>query len=440
MKLAVIGTGYVGLVTGVCFAESGNFVTCVDVDEDKIRRLNNGEVPIYEPNLDRLMARNAEAGRLHFTTDTARAVQEAEMVFLAVGTPPGADGHADLTQVRTVARTVGEAMNGYKVVVIKSTVPVGTSDMVRSVISEYTDQPFDMVSNPEFLKEGAAVEDCLKPDRIVVGANSDKAQAMMKELYGPFVRTQNPVLFMEIRSAELTKYAANAMLALRISFMNELSRLAEKVDADITQVRRGIGSDRRIGNKFLFPGVGYGGSCFPKDVKALIRTGEEFESRLSIMESVDLANDEQKKILFRKVRGHFGDDLSGKTFAVWGLAFKPNTDDMREAPAISLIESLLAAGAKVQAYDPAAHESAEEIFGDRISLAESNYDAIQGADALMVVTEWNAFRMPDFDRLKSELKTPVIFDGRNVYDRDKMEELGFSYYCIGRAPVNPRQA
>lgn len=434
MRLTVIGTGYVGLVTGSCFAESGNDVTCVDIDADKVARMSAGICPIYEPGLENLMQRNLAAGRLRFTTEGKSAVEGAELVFLAVGTPPGPDGHADLSQVLAAARTVAAGMNEYKTVAIKSTVPVGTSDRVKEAIREGTDVEFDMVSNPEFLKEGAAVDDCLKPDRIVVGAASERARKRMAELYAPFVRTQNPVLFMDIRSAELTKYAANAMLALRISFMNELSGLATRVGADITAVRRGIGSDHRIGRHFLFPGVGYGGSCFPKDVKALIRTGEECGTPLHIMEAAEAVNQRQKSVLFEMMKGHFG-DLTGRRVALWGLAFKPNTDDMREAPAIPLIEALLSAGAEVSAFDPAAGEAARELFGDRIRVMSNNHDVLHEADCLAVITEWNAFRMPDLDRIRKELSSPVIFDGRNIYSPEKMREMGFTYYCIGRAPV-----
>lgn len=439
MNLAVIGTGYVGLVAGACFAESGNHVTCVDVDENKVSRLNRGDIPIYEPNLEPIVKRNVREGRLSFTTDIQSAVVSSSIVFLAVGTPPKATGEADLSQVKAAAQSIGKAMNGFKLVVIKSTVPIGTSDMVRETIANETTQPFEMVANPEFLKEGAAVEDFLKPDRVIVGTTSGKARDMMGDLYAPFVRTGNPIYFMDVRSAELTKYAANAMLALRISFMNELARLAEVLGADIGEVRRGIGSDQRIGKQFLFPGVGYGGSCFPKDVKALINTGLQHGSPLSILEAVDKVNNAQKEILFHKISRHFGGDLSGKTVAIWGLAFKPNTDDMREAPSLTLIESLLAAGVHVRAFDPVAQPIAEDLLKARpnLTFAVTNYEAVAGADALAIVTEWAEFRQPDFDKIIHLMRTPVLFDGRNIYSPEKMHQLGFTYYSIGR-PTLPR--
>lgn len=439
MKIAVIGTGYVGLVTGTCFAETGNFVTCVDVDIEKVALLKEGHVPIYEPGLERLMKRNISEGRLNFTTSTAAAVKDAVVVFLAVGTPPGPDGNADLSQIRAAAEAIADGIDGYRVIAVKSTVPVGTNDMVRSIIEARTEHPFDIASNPEFLKEGAAVEDCLKPDRIVVGCGSERARKVMLQLYGPYVRTENPVLFMDIRSAELTKYAANGMLALRISFMNELARLSEKVGADITQVRRGIGSDRRIGRQFLFPGVGYGGSCFPKDVQALVKTGVEYDSPLRIMEAVEEVNLDQKKILFEKIHAYFGGDLEGKTIGVWGLAFKPNTDDMREAPSLTLISALLEAGAKVKAFDPAARDTAGEHLGDSIEFCNSSYEAVDGADVLAVVTEWNEFRMPDFKRIKSLLVNPAVFDGRNLFDPIRMADMGFHYECIGRQTISQKE-
>lgn len=431
MKVSVIGSGYVGIVAGTCFADSGNFVTCVDINAQKIEGLQKGELPIYEPGLDELVRRNVKEGRLTFTTDLAAAVGESSVVFIAVGTPEGETGDADLQHVLAAARDVGRALTGYTVIVDKSTVPVGTADKVRATVAAETTQPFDVVSNPEFLKEGAALDDFLKPDRVVVGVDSEKARAVMAELYAPFVRTEKPVLFMDTRSAELTKYAANAMLATRISFMNDVATLCERVGADVDQVRRGLGSDSRIGYPFLFPGVGYGGSCFPKDVKALIATARDLGVELDLLRAVERTNERQKKVLVSKVVKHFG-DLSGRTIAVWGLAFKPKTDDMREAPSIDVIEGLLGKGARVRAFDPVARASASRVFGRRITLCEHQYEPLEGADALVIVTEWNEFRHPDFDRIKAMLKQPAIFDGRNVFSPAKMKELGFAYYGIGR--------
>jgi UDPglucose 6-dehydrogenase len=432
MKIAVVGTGYVGLVAGTCLAESGNDVTCVDVDERKIRALQAGEVPIYEPGLEELLHRNTKARRLHFTRDLAEAVGPAQVVFIAVGTPEGESGDADLQYVLAAAEGIGRAMRQYTVVVDKSTVPVGTADKVRDVISKVTKVEFDVVSNPEFLKEGAALEDFLKPDRVVIGTSSERARRIMGQLYAPFVRTENPILYMDARSAEMTKYAANAMLATRISFMNDMAALCEKVGADVEFVRKGIGSDRRIGYPFLHPGIGYGGSCFPKDVKALVATGREFGLELDILHAVERTNARQKRCLLTKALKHFG-DVADKTFAVWGLSFKPKTDDMREAPSVELIEGLLGKGAKVQCHDPVAAKVAQRYFGNRVLYAPSNYAAAEGADALFLVTEWNEFRRPDLKRLKSLMKTPVIFDGRNVFEPAQMREEGFTYYGIGRS-------
>jgi UDPglucose 6-dehydrogenase len=431
MKIAVVGTGYVGLVAGVCFAESGNDVVCVDNDAAKVRGLSKGKVPIYEPGLEELLRRNRAEGRLTFTTALPKAVRDSSIIFIAVGTPQGEDGSADLQHVLTVAKDVAKAMNGYKVIVDKSTVPVGTAARVREVIRRETTHPFSVVSNPEFLKQGAAIEDFMKPDRVVIGAEDDRAKEMMLELYAPFTRTDAPIMVMDCASAELAKYAANAMLATRISFMNEVANVCEAVGADVDQVRRAVGSDRRIGMSFLFPGVGYGGSCFPKDVKAMMRFAEDAQYDFRILKAVEAVNATQKTRLTAKMKKHFG-SLKGKTIAVWGLAFKPKTDDMREAPAIPLIESLLAAGVKVQAYDPEAKDVARKHFGSRISYADANYDALKGADALAIVTEWNEFRRPDFARMRSLMKSPVIFDGRNLFAPAQMKQQGFSYYSIGR--------
>ncbi len=431
MRIAVIGTGYVGLVAGTCFADSGNEVRCVDVDRAKIDQLGRGELPIYEPGLEELVARNVKERRLSFTTDLAAAVKGAQVIFIAVGTPPGENGDADLQHVLAAARQIGQALDGYAVIVDKSTVPVGTADRVKAEIAKVTNQPFDVVSNPEFLKEGAAVDDFQRPDRIVVGCDSEKSRALMAELYAPFVRTEHPIFFMDPRSAELTKYAANAMLALRISFMNEIAALCEKVNADVDMVRKGLGSDKRIGFPFLFPGVGYGGSCFPKDVKALAATAREHGLEYDLLRAVERINDRQKKLLVQKAVKHYG-SLEGKTFAVWGLAFKPKTDDMREAPAVDVVEGLLGKGARLRAHDPVAEKVASRLFGSRVQLASDPYAALEGADGLFVVTEWNEFRQPDFDRMRDLMKSPVVFDGRNVYDPKRMRERGFTYYGIGR--------
>ncbi|WP_374256862.1 UDP-glucose/GDP-mannose dehydrogenase family protein [Aquabacterium sp.] len=439
MKISVVGTGYVGLVTGACLAEMGNDVLCLDVDPRKIEILENGGIPIHEPGLDLVVARNVKAGRLHFTTDVARAVAHGTIQFIAVGTPPDEDGSADLQYVLAAARNIGRLMTDYKVVVDKSTVPVGTADKVRAAVAEELakrncDVKFAVVSNPEFLKEGAAVDDFMRPDRIVVGADDEQAILLMRALYAPFQRNHERLVVMDVRSAELTKYAANAMLATRISFMNELALLAEKMGADIEQVRVGIGSDPRIGTHFLYAGCGYGGSCFPKDVKALIKTASDEGQELLVLKAVEAANDRQKFVLVDKVVKQFGADLSGKHFALWGLAFKPNTDDMREATSRVVLEELFKRGATVTAYDPVAMDEAKRIFGDepRLKYAESPTDALPGADALLIVTEWKEFRSPDFERIKAELKTPVIFDGRNLYAPDLVAQAGLRYESIGR--------
>ena len=431
MKVAVVGTGYVGLVVGACLAETGNDVVCADVDAAKIKDLKANKLPIYEPGLEPIVVRNQREGRLTFTTDVGNAVERSEVVFIAVGTPPDEDGSADLQHVLAVATTIGKHMNASKVVVTKSTVPVGTAEKVRAQIARETKTPFHVCANPEFLKEGAAVEDFMKPDRVVVGVDSPEAARVIEELYTPFVRTGNPLIVMDIASAEMTKYAANAMLATRISFMNQIAQLCEAVGADVTHVRRGIGSDRRIGQAFLFPGPGYGGSCFPKDVKALIRTGTERKMSFDILSAVEQANQRQKRVLFEKLQRHLG-SLSGKVIAVWGLAFKAETDDVRESPALVLIEELLRAGAKVQAHDPAAMETARQQLGSRVTLAGHGFDALAGADALAIVTEWLEYRNPDFARIKQLLKRPLIVDGRNLYDPQKLGRLGFTYDSIGR--------
>lgn len=444
MNLGVIGSGYVGLVVGGCFAESGNDVICVDKDPEKIAILTRGEVPIYEPGLKELIQTNARAGRLSFTTDVEGGVKGSEIIFVAVGTPEDRDGSADLKYVLEVARGIGKFMNGPKIIVLKSTVPVGTADLVREEVKKHTTHEFDVVSNPEFLKEGSAIEDFMKPDRVVIGASTVESAEVMRELYAPFVRTDNPVLVMDNRSAELTKYAANALLATKVTFMNEIANLCETVGGDVTQVRRGIGSDSRIGPSFLFPGVGYGGSCFPKDVRALSRIGVEHKLRLQIVEAVDQVNTEQKKRMVKKISGHFP-SLRGKHFALWGLAFKPKTDDVREAPSLTIIEELVAQGATVCAYDPEAIDTAKialqqmGLYGEGkdkgIRFASSNYDALLQADALIIVTEWNEFRRPNFAKMSELLKSPVIFDGRNLFEPAKMRRLGFVYHSVGRPTV-----
>lgn len=431
MNLAVIGTGYVGLVAGTCFAEGGNDVTCVDIDERKISILKGGKVPFYEPGLEELVRRNLKEQRLAFTTDLPAAVRQAAIVFIAVGTPQGPDGKANVEQVLATARTIGSAMDGYKIVVNKSTAPVGTADQIAEVLESATAHRFAVVANPEFLKEGAAVEDFMKPDRVVLGGRDSEAIELLKELYEPFVRTGNPILVMDARSAEMSKYAANAILAMKISFINEVANLCEKVGADVSEVRRAVGLDRRVGPHFIFPGAGYGGSCFPKDIRAMIAMGEP-GLELPLLRAVEQVNERQKGILVEKVMRHFGRDLSGRTLAIWGLAFKPRTDDMREAPSITVIESLLRAGARIQAYDPEATEEAKKIFADRIRYHRRNYDALKEADALLIVTEWNEFRRPNFQHIKQLLKTPVIFDGRNIFDPTELRKMGFTFYSVGR--------
>jgi UDPglucose 6-dehydrogenase len=434
MKVAVVGTGYVGLVVGACLAETGNEVVCADVSSEKIGLLQQGRIPIYEPGLEPLVSSNQAEGRLRFTTDVGAAVEASEVVFIAVGTPPDEDGSADLQHVLAVARTIGEHMNTPKIVVTKSTVPVGTAAKVREAIAARTREPFHVCANPEFLKEGAAVDDFMKPDRVVLGVDSPEAAKVLSELYEPFVRTGNPLIFMDVPSAELTKYAANAMLATRISFMNQIAELCERVGADVNQVRKGIGSDARIGPAFLFPGPGYGGSCFPKDVRALINTAEAHGVSLEVVKAVESANLRQRRRLLEKLTAALDGSLGSSTIAVWGLSFKARTDDMRESPAVDLINGLLASGAKVRAHDPAALHVARTLFGDRISYAEHAYDAVAGADALVIVTEWLEFRNPDFVRLKTLLRRPIIVDGRNLYDPDKLRGLGFTYLGLGRKP------
>ncbi|MBI5544035.1 MAG: UDP-glucose/GDP-mannose dehydrogenase family protein [Deltaproteobacteria bacterium] len=432
MKLSVIGSGYVGLVAGTCFADSGNDVICVDSDKAKIDALLAGRIPIFEPGLEELVKRNVKEKRLSFTTDLKKAVGESDVVFIAVGTPPNETGEADLQHVLSASRDIAKAMTRYTVVVDKSTVPVGTADKVREEIRKHTSHEFDVVSNPEFLKEGAAIDDFMKPDRVVIGCETERAKKLMGELYAPFVRTEHPILFMDTRSAELTKYASNSMLAVRISFMNDIAQLCERVGADVDLVRKGMGADKRIGYPFLFPGVGYGGSCFPKDVKALVATARDHGIEFDLLRAVERTNERQKKLLVSKAVKHFGPDLSGRSFAVWGLAFKPKTDDMREAPSVEVIEGLLGKGAKVKAFDPVATVTARRVLNDRVTFVERPYEALEGVDALFVVTEWNEFRHPDFERMKTLMKAPVVFDGRNVYSPAKMKELGFSYFGIGR--------
>ncbi|MCE9670737.1 UDP-glucose/GDP-mannose dehydrogenase family protein [Myxococcus stipitatus] len=431
MRIAVIGTGYVGLVAGTCLAESGHDVTCVDVDARKVASLQEGALPIYEPGLEELVRRNARARRLHFSDDVAGAVSPSQVVFIAVGTPPGERGNADLQYVLAAAEQVGRALRHYTVIVDKSTVPVGTAERVREVVRRQTDVEFDVVSNPEFLKEGAALDDFLKPDRVVIGTCSERARKMMADLYAPFVRTENPILFMDPASAELTKYAANAMLALRISFMNDMATLCERVGANVDLVRKGLGADRRIGYAFLHPGVGYGGSCFPKDVRALICTARDAGLELDLLRAVETTNFRQKRLLLAKALKHYG-ELCDRTFAVWGLAFKPKTDDMREAPSVELIEGLLGKGARVQCHDPVAAPAARSYFGDRVVYAPTCYEAAEGTDGIFLVTEWNEFRRPDLKRLRKLMRQPVIFDGRNVLDPQLARSEGFTYIGVGR--------
>ncbi len=436
MNIAVVGTGYVGLVTGTCFAETGNHVVCVDIDQEKVKKLQSGQVPIYEPHLDVLFERNIRQGRLHFTTHLKEAIDQAQIIFLALPTPPGEDGSADLKYVLGVAGELGKIITDYKVIVDKSTVPVGTAEKVRDAVGKHAKVPFDVVSNPEFLREGFAVDDFLKPDRVVVGTSSARAQKVMEDLYKPFVRQGNPIIFMDERSAELTKYAANAFLAVKITFMNEIANFCEAVGADVDKVRMGIGSDSRIGKRFLFPGIGYGGSCFPKDVQALAKSGEDAGYRFQIINSVMKVNERQKTTLTDKVKEYFGENLSGKHFALWGLAFKPDTDDIREAPALYLIEALTKAGATVTAFDPEAMDNVRKTIGDKVNYAKDEYQALEGADALLIATEWALFRNPEFARVEQLLKEKIIFDGRNLYDLEEMREHGFHYVSVGRQPVN----
>jgi UDPglucose 6-dehydrogenase len=436
MNISVIGTGYVGLVTGTCFAETGNHVICVDINADKVKRLQAGEVPIYEPHLENLFERNSKQGRLKFTTNLEEAVDHAQIIFLALPTPPGEDGSADLSYVLGVAAQIGKLMKSYKVLVDKSTVPVGTAEKVKKKVAENANADFDIVSNPEFLREGFAVDDFLKPDRVVVGTSSAKARALMEELYKPFVRSGNPIIIMDEKSAELTKYAANAFLATKITFMNEIANFCEKVGADVDMVRMGIGSDSRIGKRFLFPGIGYGGSCFPKDVQALSKSGKEAGYNFKIIDAVMQVNEKQKLNLIEKVKTYYNNSLKGKVFALWGLAFKPDTDDIREAPALYMIDALLEAGATVRAFDPEAMTNVKALYDGKITYGKDEYEILDGADALLIATEWSEFRTPDFARIAKSMKSKVIFDGRNLYDLVQMREKGFYYESIGREIIN----
>ena len=435
MKIAVVGTGYVGLVTGTCFAETGNDVFCIDIDAAKVKKLSNGEITIYEPGLEKLFLRNLKEERLHFTTNLEQGIREAAIIFLALPTPPGEDGSADLKYVLGVAEDLGKIMKDYQVIVDKSTVPVGTAEKVHAAIAKNCKVPFDVVSNPEFLREGVAVDDFMKPDRVVIGTSSERAKKLMDDLYAPFVRQGNPVIFMDERSAELTKYAANSFLATKISFMNEIARLCELLGADVDMVRRGVGSDDRIGKRFLFPGIGYGGSCFPKDVSALVKSSKDVKYEFKILSAVMEVNETQKLHLLPKIKQYFGNALKGKHLALWGLAFKPNTDDIREAPALYIIDALVEAGATVSAFDPEAMNNVRKFIGDKITYAESQYSALQDADGLIIATEWSEFRTPDFTKIQKSLKNQVIFDGRNLFDVKLMRELGFHYESIGRATV-----
>jgi len=436
MNIAVIGTGYVGLVTGTCLAETGNTVVCVDINQEKVKKMQDGIVPIYEPHLDTLFYRNIKAGRLRFTTDTAEAVEKASVIFLALPTPPGEDGSADLSYILSAAGELGKLIRDYKVVVDKSTVPVGTADLVYAAIARHARCEFAVVSNPEFLREGFAVDDFLKPDRVVVGCSNERARKIIEELYRPYVRSGNPIIFMDEKSAELTKYAANAFLATKITFMNEIANLCEKLGADVDMVRAGIGSDERIGKRFLFPGIGYGGSCFPKDVQALSQSASQVNYDFRLLDAVMEVNEKQKIILLPKIKQHFGGSLKGKHFALWGLAFKPDTDDIREAPALYMIEALVSEGATVTAYDPEAMENVKKQLGAKIRYADDQYKALEGADALLIATEWSLFRTPDFEKVSALLKARVIFDGRNLYALDRIRELGFRYYSIGRESLS----
>lgn len=437
MKIAVVGTGYVGLVTGTCFAETGNEVVCVDIDQKKVDKLSNGQITIYEPGLEKLFLRNLKEERLRFTTNLAEGIKDAAIIFLALPTPPGEDGSADLKYVLGVAEDLGKIMKDYKVIVDKSTVPVGTAEKVHAAIAKNYNGEFDVVSNPEFLREGVAVDDFMKPDRVVIGASTERAAKLMGELYAPFVRSGNPIIYMDVRSAELTKYAANSFLATKISFMNEIAQLCERLGADVDMVRKGVGSDDRIGKRFLFPGIGYGGSCFPKDVQALVKSSSEVDYNFQILNAVMDVNERQKLHLLPKIKKHFNDDLKGKTFAIWGLAFKPNTDDIREAPALYIIEELLAGGAKVTVFDPEAMNNVKGVMGDKITYASNQYECLEGADALIIATEWNEFRTPDFLKMVKGLKNKVIFDGRNLFDTDAIKNLGFYYVSIGREIADP---
>jgi UDPglucose 6-dehydrogenase len=436
MKITVVGTGYVGLVTGTCFAETGNKVTCVDIDKSKVDKLSNGQITIYEPGLEKIFLRNIKEERLTFTTELATAIEGAEIIFLALPTPPGADGSADLKYILGVADQLGKILKDYKVIVNKSTVPVGTADKVKAAIAKNYKGAYDVVSNPEFLREGVAVDDFMKPDRVVVGTKSDRAKKVISDLYAPFVRQGNPVIFMDERSSELTKYAANSFLATKISFMNEIAQLCERMGADVDMVRRGIGSDDRIGKRFLFPGIGYGGSCFPKDVQALIMSSDEVKYDFEILKAVEKVNANQKLHLVDKIKAYYQGDLKGKHIALWGLAFKPNTDDIREAPALSIIEALTAMGASITSYDPEAMPNVKAQIGDKIKYATNQYEALSGADFLIIATEWSEFRTPDFERMEKEIKHKIIFDGRNLFEVSKMKELGYHYESIGRANSN----
>ena len=435
MNIAVVGTGYVGLVTGTCFAETGNVVTCIDIDQNKVEKLSSGQITIYEPGLEKLFLRNLRENRLRFTTNLEKGIQEASIIFLALPTPPDEDGSADLKYILGVARDLGRILKDYKVIVDKSTVPVGTAELVHNAIAENYKGEFDVVSNPEFLREGVAVDDFMKPDRVVIGASSERAKKWMGDLYKPFVRSGNPVLYMDIRSAELTKYAANSFLATKITFMNEIAQLCEKMGADVDMVRRGMGSDERIGKRFLFPGIGYGGSCFPKDVKALVKSSKDVNYDFKILDAVMQINELMKVYLMPKIREYFKGQLKGRRFALWGLAFKPNTDDIREAPALSLIDALLAEGATVSAFDPEAMANVRQLLGDKIHFGATQYDTLKDADALVIATEWNEFRNPDFNQIVKHLKNKVIFDGRNLFELEVIRELGFHYESIGRATV-----
>jgi len=436
MNISIIGTGYVGLVTGTCFAESGNNVTCVDIDKEKIKSLMDGRIPFHEPGLEALILKNFKEGRLHFTTGITRAVQNSFIVFIAVGTPPNGDGSADTEAIVDVARSIGKSLEDYKIVVTKSTVPVGTTEMIRDIISEITDVDFDVASNPEFLKEGSAIEDFMKPDRVVIGSDNPSVAGILKELYSPFVRTSNPLLTVSIRSAELAKYAANAILATRISFMNEMANLCELIGANISEIRVVLGADKRIGHSFLFPGIGYGGSCFPKDIKALVHTAEELEYDLEICRATDDVNMMQRELFWRKIKMFFRGELKGRKIGVWGLSFKPKTDDLREAPSLFIIDKLLSYGADVSVHDPIAIDKAKEYLKNKVTYAKSSYDACSEADALIIHTEWNEYRQPDFDRIKDLMKTPVIFDGRNLYNPEKLKKLGFKYFGVGLQNAN----